>query len=130
MVQKGLKKFLNDLEKVFKMVWWRGTKWNHIKRIFEVELFFSSQNIDLPFYLKRLLELSFFFSFFFQYFFFLFLSLFIMLRLLRTWGFWWYLRRKITSSITSFQMKWCGVVKYGYRRWTHILEWSYVWQYG
>jgi hypothetical protein len=41
------------------------------KRIFEVELFFSYQNIDFPFYLKRLLELSFFF----------------MLRLLRTLGF-------------------------------------------
>jgi hypothetical protein len=42
------------------MVWWRERKWNHIKRIFEVEAFFSSQNIDFPFYLKRLLELSFF----------------------------------------------------------------------
>jgi hypothetical protein len=45
------------------------------KRIFEVEVFSSSQNIDFPFYLKRLLEHSFFF-FFFQYFFFLFFSLF------------------------------------------------------
>jgi hypothetical protein len=33
------------------------------KRIFEVEVFFSSENIDFPFYLKRLLELSFFFLF-------------------------------------------------------------------
>jgi hypothetical protein len=45
------------------------------KRIFEVEVFFSFQNIGFPFYLKRLLELSFLFSFF-QYFFFLFFSLF------------------------------------------------------
>jgi hypothetical protein len=30
------------------------------KRIFKVEVFFSYQNIDFPFYLKRLLELSFF----------------------------------------------------------------------
>jgi hypothetical protein len=29
------------------------------KRIVEVEVFFSSQNIDFPFYLKRLLELFF-----------------------------------------------------------------------
>jgi hypothetical protein len=29
------------------------------KMIFEVEVFFSSQNIDFPFYLKRLLELFF-----------------------------------------------------------------------
>jgi hypothetical protein len=32
------------------------------KRIFEVEVFLSSQNIDFPFYLKRLLELFPFFS--------------------------------------------------------------------
>jgi hypothetical protein len=44
-----------------------------LKKIFEVEVFFSSQNIDFPFYLMRLLE-----------FFFLFL-LFSMLCLLRTW---------------------------------------------
>jgi hypothetical protein len=33
------------------------------KRIFEVEVCFSSQNIDFPFYLKRLLELSIFLFF-------------------------------------------------------------------
>jgi hypothetical protein len=43
-------------------------------------VFFSSQNIDFPFYLMRLLEL--FFLFPFSSFF-----LFSMLRLLRTWGF-------------------------------------------
>jgi hypothetical protein len=59
------------LEKVFEMVWWRGEKMeSHKNRIFEVEVFFSSQNIDLPFYLKRLLERS----FFFQYIYFLFFS--------------------------------------------------------
>jgi hypothetical protein len=42
-----------------------GRKWNHIKMVFEVEVFFSSQNIDFRFYLKRFLEL---FSLFFQYF--------------------------------------------------------------
>jgi hypothetical protein len=60
---KRVKNFLNDLENIFEMVWWRGRKWNHIKRIFEVEVFFSYQNIDFLFYLKRLLELSFFFFF-------------------------------------------------------------------
>jgi hypothetical protein len=72
------KTFSMILEMVFEMVWWRGRKWNHIKRIFEVEVFFSSQNIDIPFYLRRLLEL--FFAFFF-------FSLFFVLHLLRTWGF-------------------------------------------
>jgi hypothetical protein len=80
------------------------------KRIFEV--FFSSQNIDFPFYLKRLLELSF-----------LSLSLFhapshedlVVLMIFE---------EKITYSKTSFQM--ASI----YWRWTHILEWSYACQYG
>jgi hypothetical protein len=55
---KRVKKiFSMILETVFKMVWWRGRKWNHIKKSSEVEVFFSSQNIDFPFYLKRLLDL-------------------------------------------------------------------------
>jgi hypothetical protein len=87
--KKSYKNFLNDLKKVFKMVWWRGRKWNNIKRVFEVEAFSSSQNIDFPFYLKRFLKL---FSLFFSILFLpLSLSLsFSMLHLLRTWGFWWY----------------------------------------
>jgi hypothetical protein len=28
-------------------------KWNHIKRVFEVQVFSSSQNIDFPFYLEK-----------------------------------------------------------------------------
>jgi hypothetical protein len=58
---KGVKKTLSMiLDRVFEMVWWRGRKWSHTsKRVFEVEVFFSSQNIDFPFYLKRLLELFF-----------------------------------------------------------------------
>jgi hypothetical protein len=49
------------------MIWKRFSKWydgekmeSYKKIFFEVEVFFSSQNIDLPFYLKRLLELYFF----------------------------------------------------------------------
>jgi hypothetical protein len=44
--------------------WYDGGRANRIilKRIFEVEVFFSSQNIDFPFYLKRFLELFFFFA--------------------------------------------------------------------
>jgi hypothetical protein len=46
--------------------WYDGGGENEItsKRVFEVKVFFSSQNIGFPFYLKRLLELSFFLSFF------------------------------------------------------------------
>jgi hypothetical protein len=70
------------VKKIFSMILERVLKWydgegeNGItsKRNFEVEVFFSSQNIDFPFYLTRLFKL------------FLFL-LFFMLRLLRTRGF-------------------------------------------
>jgi hypothetical protein len=56
--------------KTFSMIWKRFLKWydgggeNRItsKRIFKVEVFFSSQNIDFPFYLKRLLGLLFSYS--------------------------------------------------------------------
>jgi hypothetical protein len=61
--KRAKKKFLMILERVFKMVWWRGRKWNHIKKdIIEVEFLLSEY--WLPLYLKRLLELFFFFLFF------------------------------------------------------------------
>jgi hypothetical protein len=46
--------------------WYDGGGENGItsKRIFKIEVFFSYQNIDFPFYLKRLLELFFFLLFF------------------------------------------------------------------
>jgi hypothetical protein len=80
------KTFSMILERVFEMVWWRGENGITSKRIFEVEVFFSSQNIDFLFYLKGLLEL------------------FFMLHLLRTRGFWWYLRRK--SFLQKLLFKW------------------------
>jgi P2-related tail formation protein len=68
------KTFSLILERVFEMVCWRGENGITSKMIFDVEVFFSSQNIDFPFYLKRLLELFFF-------------LLFLMLRPLRNQGF-------------------------------------------
>jgi hypothetical protein len=93
MVQKELRNFSQWFWKGF-LKWYDGGGENRItsKRIFEVEVFFSSQNIDFPFYLKRLLELSFFPSLFF-----------FMLGLLRTRAFWWYLRRK--SLLQKFLFK-------------------------
>jgi hypothetical protein len=61
------------------------------KRIFEVEVFFSSQNIYFPFYLKRLLELFFF-------------SLFFHAPSLEDPGVLMIFEEKITSSKTSFHM--------------------------
>jgi hypothetical protein len=37
------------LEMVFKMVGWRGRKWNLIKRIFEVEVFSPLEILTSPF---------------------------------------------------------------------------------
>jgi hypothetical protein len=75
--------------------WYDGGGENGItlKRIFKVEVFFAYQNIDFPFYLRRLLELFLFFIFLFFY----ALSL-------EDLGFLMIFEEKITSSKTSFQM--------------------------
>jgi hypothetical protein len=83
------------------------------KSIFEVEVFFSSQNLDLPFYLRRLLELFFFFLFPFSFF---FLFSFFYDLPLEDLGVLMIFEKKITSSKTSFQiacMEWRGH-EYGY----------------
>jgi hypothetical protein len=71
--------------------WYDGGGENGItsKRIFEVEVFFSSLNIDFPIYFKRLLELFFFL-----------LSFFIC----SVSGVLMIFEEKITSSKTCFQM--------------------------
>jgi hypothetical protein len=101
----------------FSMIRKRFSKWCDrggengitLKRIFEVEVFFSSQNIDFPFYLKRLLGL--------------FLSLFHAPSL-EDVGVLMIFEEKITSSKTSLQL--ASI----YWWWTHILEWSYAHQNG
>jgi hypothetical protein len=101
--KRAKKNFSIILERVFKIVWWRGENGITSKMIFEIEVVFSSQNIDFPFYLRRLLELFSHFSSF---------SLFSMLRLLRTLGFWWYLRRK--SLLQKPLFKWHGIEWHGH----------------
>jgi hypothetical protein len=109
--KKSYENFLNDLEKVFEIVWWRERKWNHIKRVFNVEVFSSSQNIDFPFYLKTFLEL---FSLFFSILFLpISLSLFSLCSV--SWGlggFWWYLEEKnhFFKNLFSNEMVWTGWV--------------------
>jgi hypothetical protein len=87
--------------------WYDGGGENGItsKRIFEVEVFFSSQNISFPFYLRRLLELFFLFSFFF-FLFLLFLLFFLVFNALslEDLGVLMIFEEKITSSKPSFQM--------------------------
>jgi hypothetical protein len=93
--------------------WYEGGGENGItsNRIFQVVVFFSSQNIDFSFYLKRLLELFFFFSFFHA-------PSLEDLEVLMIF------EEKISASKTFFQM--ASI----YWRWTHILEWSYARQHG
>jgi hypothetical protein len=99
MVQKVLRKFSQKFWKGF-LKWYDGGGENGItsKRIFKVDVFFSSQNIDFPFYLRRLLELFFLFLVF---------LLFFYAHLLRTWG----LRRKSLLQKPLFRwhdMEWHG----------------------
>jgi hypothetical protein len=85
------------VKKTFSMIlkWYDVGEENGItsKRIFEIEVFFSSQNIDFPFYLKRLLELFFLSSLFVEH----ALSL-------EDSGVLMIFEEKIISSKTSFQM--------------------------
>jgi hypothetical protein len=111
--KRAKKTFSMILERVFEMVWSRGRTWNHIKRdIFEVEVFFSSQNIDFPFIWKDSWCFSFSssFSFFFST---IFLSLLFYALSLEDlgvfddiWG------EKSLLQKLSFQMEWhshdCG----------------------
>jgi hypothetical protein len=99
------------------------------KRIFEVEVFFSSRNIDFPFIWRDSLSFSFSssfpFSFFFQYF-------FLSAPSLEDFRVLMIFEEKITSSKTSFQMAWHGMTwswLWIYKWWTHIPEWKYARQY-
>jgi hypothetical protein len=58
------KAFSMILERVFEMVWWRGRKWNHIKKDFWSWSVFLLPDYWLPLYLRRLVELFFLFPFF------------------------------------------------------------------
>jgi hypothetical protein len=101
--------------------WYEGGGENGItsNRIFQVVVFFSSQNIDFSFYLKRLLELF-------------FPSLFFMLRLLRTWRFWWYLRRK--SVLQKHFFKWPQYTGGGRIFWNGVMHANmakpWLWRWG
>jgi hypothetical protein len=81
------------------------------KTIFEVEVFFSSQNINFPLFEETLGA-------------FLSLPLFFSTPSLDDFGVLMIFEEKITSSKSSFQK--ASI----YWWWTHILEWSYARQHG
>jgi hypothetical protein len=93
--------------------WYDGGGENGItsKIIFDVEVFFSSQNIGFPFCLKTLRAC--FFS-----------LLFFHAPSLEDLGVLMIFEEKITASKTSFRM--ASI----YWRWVHIPEWSYGCQHG
>jgi hypothetical protein len=105
------KTFSMTLERVSEMVWWRGRKWNHVKK-----KFWSWSVFLLSKYWLHILFEETFGTFLFPSFF-LALSLEDS-RVLMIF------EEKITSSKTSFPM--ASI----YWQWTHILEWSYVRQHG
>jgi hypothetical protein len=110
---KRAKKTLNDFGKGFWNGMMKGEKITS-KKIFEVEVFFSSQNIDFPFIWGDSWSFSFSSSFSFSFFLsfsILFLSFFYAPSL-EDLVVLWYLRRKFTSSKTFFSngLTWNGIV--------------------
>jgi hypothetical protein len=100
-------------KRIFK--WYYGWGENGIasKRIFEFEVFFSSQNINFPFIWRDSWGFSFSSSLF------TFFS-FSLLYLLRTWGFWWYLRRKSLHQKLLF--KWLQYTGGGRIFWNGVMH--------
>jgi hypothetical protein len=60
--KKSYKNFLNDLEKVFEMVWWRGRKWNHIKGFLKLNYFPPLKILTSPFIWRDSWRFSLFFN--------------------------------------------------------------------
>jgi hypothetical protein len=90
------------LERVFEMVWWRGRKWNHIKKSFWSWSVFLLSKYWLPLLFEETL------------------GAFFHAPYLEDLGVLMISEEKIASSETYFQL--ASI----YWRWTHILEWSYA----
>jgi hypothetical protein len=86
------KTFSMILDRAFQMVWWRGRKWNEIKNNFWSWSVFLLSKYWLPHLFEETIG-AFLFLFF----------LFFMLHLLRTQGFWFYLRRKLLLQKLLFK---------------------------
>jgi hypothetical protein len=116
MVQKELRKFSQWFWRGF-LKWYDGGGQNGItlKRIFEVEASFTSQNGNFPFIQRDFWSFSFLF---------LFLFLSFLAPSLEDLGVSMTFEEKITSSKTYFQMA------STHWRWMHIPEWSYARQHG
>jgi hypothetical protein len=132
-LKRAKKIFSMILKWIFNMVWWRRGKWNHIKNnIFEVEVFFSSQNIDFPFIWRDSWSFSFSYYFFFLFFNNVSLSSFLCSVCWGLGGFDNIWGEKSLLQKLSFQIEWHGMTwscLWIYWRWTYIPKWSYTRQY-
>jgi hypothetical protein len=104
------KTFSMILERGFEMVWWRGSKWNHIRKDFWNWSVFLLSKYGLPLLFEE--TLGAFFSFFFH------------APSLKDLGVLMIFEEKITSLKTCFQM--ASI----YWQWTHIPEWTSAHQHG
>jgi hypothetical protein len=107
------KTFLMILKMVFKMVWCRGRKWNHIKKIFEVEVLkcFSPLKILSSLLFEETLGVFLFPSF----------SCSVSWGLGGVFDDIWVENHFFKNFFSDASIYWW---------WTHILEWSYARQHG
>jgi hypothetical protein len=100
--KRAKKTFSMILERVFEMVWWRGRKWNHIKKdIWSWSVFLLSK-YSLPLLFEEILGVFFLFPF----------LIFVYAPSLEDLGVWWYLRRK--SLLQKSLFKWHDVEWHGH----------------
>jgi hypothetical protein len=99
------------LERVFEMVWWRGRKWNHIKKDLWSWSFFLLSKYWLPLLFEEILGAFFLFPISSFYLLFFYAPSLEDLEVLMIF------EEKITSSKISFQMAW------------HGMAWSWLWIY-
>jgi hypothetical protein len=120
---KRVKKTFSMISKRgFELVWWRGRKWNHIKKDLWSWSFFLLSKYWLPLLFVENVGAFFLFSFF----------LFFYAPPHEDLGVLIIFEEKITSSKTSFQMAWYGMTwswLWIYWQRTHIPKWSYTRQY-
>jgi hypothetical protein len=113
------KTFSMTLERVFEMVWWRGRKWNHIKKKFWSWSVFLLSKYWLPILFEETFGTFHFPSFFLHC-------------LLRTQGFWWYLRRK--SLLQKLLFQWLQYTGSGHIFWNGVMYANmakpWLWRWG
>jgi hypothetical protein len=118
--KKVNKTFSMILERVFEMVWWKGEKIeSHQKGFLKLKCFSPQKILTSPLFEETLLA-------------FLSLPIFFLLNLLSTWGFWWYLRRKL--FLQKLLLKWLQYTGGGRIFWNGVMHANmakpWIWRWG